>query len=321
MWFERLMGFAEESPDQVRKNIQVDGEFLVSRVNGRRVRWGRLAMPSLAELRAACPDLSQDRASLDEIVGNVQKLHEDPENAGALFQAASQFNLLEMTGPHVTPEQGVAIYTYDGTQGPSCAIACGGGTIYRNYFVPLDGHVGQTADRQIDCLIDLGDALGGPGLWAMRNGYALPTQEGLERVNARLAAANDDERDRLRDLLRIGVQHDVEVLGTDHLVTQVYGAALPVTYGEPPLPLWEPLARLILEASYEATLRVAQAQGIDTLFLTRLGGGVFGNEERWIDDALLYALHRAGKGLTIHIVSFGQPSLTVAAFLDRYAAS
>jgi hypothetical protein len=34
-------------------------------------------------------------------------MHQFPENAGALIQVASQFNLLEMTGPEVTPENGV----------------------------------------------------------------------------------------------------------------------------------------------------------------------------------------------------------------------
>ena len=48
-----------------------------------------------------------------------------PENAGALFQVASQLNLLEMTGPEVTPEDGVTIYQDDRTQGPACAIAAG----------------------------------------------------------------------------------------------------------------------------------------------------------------------------------------------------
>ena len=30
-------------------------------------------------------------------------MHADPELEGALFQVASQFNLLEMTGPSITP--------------------------------------------------------------------------------------------------------------------------------------------------------------------------------------------------------------------------
>ena len=86
-------------------------------------------------------------------------MHADPELEGALFQVASQFNLLEMTGPSVTPEDGVTRYSSDHTQGPACAIAAGAATIYRNYFAPVDGESGQTRDRQIDALAGVGAAL------------------------------------------------------------------------------------------------------------------------------------------------------------------
>ena len=71
----------------------------------------------------------------------------------------SQFNMLEMVGPGVTPEDGVARYAYDRTQGPACAIAAGAATIYRNYLAPVAGGIGQTADRQIDGLADIGGEL------------------------------------------------------------------------------------------------------------------------------------------------------------------
>ena len=59
---------------------------------------------------------------------------------------ASQFNLLEMTAPSITPEHGVARYQLDRTQGPACAIAAGAATIYRNYFA-------QTPEHQLFCAI------------------------------------------------------------------------------------------------------------------------------------------------------------------------
>jgi hypothetical protein len=69
---------------------------------------------------------------------------------------ASQFNALEMTGPRVTPENGVTRYKHGHTQGPACAIAAGAATIYRNYFAPVADGIGQTADRQFDGLADIG---------------------------------------------------------------------------------------------------------------------------------------------------------------------
>ena len=301
-WFERLMGFPEVSLEQVRANIEHRGEHLISRVNGRRVRCGRLAVPSLAELRMRVGELAPGPLHVREVVGDVGVLHRDPAHAGALFQAASQFNLLEMVAPHVTPERGVG-------------VACGGGTILRNYFVEVDGQPGQTAARQLDCLAELGVALGGPGLWEMRNGYALAHAEGLARAGRRLAEADEAERDRLRGLLRIGVQHDVEVLGRGHVVTQVYGSAMPVAYGAPPTAAWEPLARLVLEASYEATLLVARESQLSPVFLTFLGGGVFGNPDGWIAEAMVRAVRRV-PGLDVRLVSYGRPSPLAARVVD-----
>lgn len=90
------------------------------------------------------------------VQGDVRALHAQAEFEGALFQVASQMNLLEMIGPSRSPEDGVTIYRDDPTQGPACAIAAGAATIYRNYFVPVGDQVGQTAERQLDALADVG---------------------------------------------------------------------------------------------------------------------------------------------------------------------
>ena len=315
MWFASTMGFVEESPEQVRSLLRLEGTTLHSTVNGARIGCGRLSVPSLHELRALDRPNTGGPSRVSEIVGDVGALHREPSAAGALFQAASQFNLLEMVSPRVTPEAGVGGYSHDKTQGPACAIACGGGTIYRNYFADVDGQTGQTADRQIDCLADLERELG-PGLWDMQNGYALASEDGLHTLNARLAGADEAERDRLRGLLRIGIQHDVQVLGTEHSVTQVYGSALPVAYGRPPAHLWEPFARLILEASYEATLRAARIWQAEPAYLTLLGGGVFGNASSWIEDAIVRAVERV-PGVDVRIVSYGSSSSTARAVVAR----
>ena len=318
MWFQERMGFTEENPEQVRSLLILDGNTIRSRVNGTVVGCGRLDIPSLAELRQQTPVSSGQPSAVSEVVGDVGALHRDPQNADAVFQAASQFNLLEMVSPNVTPEEGVGCYSYDKTQGPACAVACGGGTIYRNYYVPLGDQIGQTADRQINCLAGF-EAAFGKGLWEMQNGYALATETGLRTINTQLAAADESERNRLRGLLRLGVHHDVAVLDTDHTVTQVYGSALPVAYGRPPAPLWEPFARLVLEASYEATLRAARQRGTERVFLTLLGGGVFGNAPNWIEDAIVRAVDQVA-GLDVRIVSYGRSNPIAQAVVRRCAS-
>jgi hypothetical protein len=244
------------------------------------------------------------------VVADAQSLAADPASAAATFQVASQFNMLEMVGPHVTPEHGVDVYEHDHTQGPASAIACGAGTIYRNYLVPVDGGIGQTATRQLNGLADLAAALDVDV--EVRNGYALPTEWQLRHIDDRLEGADEVTRDRLMGNLRIGIQWNTEVTIGDagHSVTQVYCSALPLAYTSHAIPMWERFARLVLDAAYEATFAVAvtnaEETGNENLFLTLLGGGAFGNPVEWILDSIRRAMRLyTAESLDVHVVSFG----------------
>lgn len=136
-WFTQLTGIIEKNPEQVRSQLELNGKLLTSTVNGNSWYYGDFRAPMLLNLRDSLEyELEQAgkynqpaKMQLREIVADVSKLHADPSNAGALFQVASQFNMLEMISPNITPEQGVGIYERDITQGPACAIACGAATI------------------------------------------------------------------------------------------------------------------------------------------------------------------------------------------------
>ncbi len=328
MWFETLTGFPEESLQQVRANITIDGSSLKSRVNGKVLVCGELETPSLAELRERVQSTrcSVGKISVREVVANVRHLHTNESNAGSLFQVASQFNLLEMASPSVTPEHGVGIYENDHTQGPACAVAAGAGTIYRNYFAGINGQTGQSIGNQIDCLTDMGEALGNSGsrLWEMRNGYALASQSGLVEISNRLRASSEGELDGLRQLLRIGIQWNTQVTLNDsrHLVSQAYCSALPVAYSQHPSNLWAEFARLVLEASYEATMCTAilnsRRSGNNRLFLTLLGGGAFGNDTDWIIGAIQRALKLYKHAdLDVAIVSYGSSNQSIQQLVDQ----
>ncbi len=328
MWFEKLTGFPEESPQQVRANITFDGDALSSRVNGETFVCGDLETPSLAELRERVHSSGHKvgRTSVREIVANVQYLHTNEANAGSLFQVASQFNLLEMVSPDVTPERGVGIYENDHTQGPACAVAAGAGTIYRNYFVTVNGQTGQSANNQIDGLADIGAALGNSEsrLWEMKNGYALASRSGLVEISDRLLAASERELDKLRQLLRIGVQWRTQVTLGDskHTVSQAYCSALPVAYSRHYPHLWAEFARLILEASYEATICAAILNSVDNgnnrVFLTLLGGGAFGNDTDWIVGGIRRALNLYKHAdLDVEIVSYGSSNQYVQQLVNQ----
>jgi len=328
MWFETLTGFREESPQQVRENLVVEGNVMKSLVNGNSFIWGELETPSLSELRerVRAVGYKTGKVALREIVADVRQLHLDTANEGALFQVASQFNLLEMAGPSTTPERGVGIYEYDHTQGPTCAIAAGAGTIYRNYFANVNGQTGQSADNQIDCLADLGLALGNSNnnLWEMQNGYAFASENGLNEISQRLRASNDEEVDALRQLLRIGIQWNTQVTpdNAKHLVSQAYCSALPVGYSSHSPALWQDFARFVLEASYEATICAAilnsARNGSNKLYLTLVGGGVFGNDYDWIANGILRALDLyRDADLEIGIVSYGRSNPDVQRIIGR----
>lgn len=318
MWFRELFGFDEESPEQVRENIQVEGTSMVSLVTHKRYTCGSFEIQSVAELRQTLPTSSRGgtaRLVIDEIVGDIRNFHCDPSYNGCVIQVASQFNALEMVSPNVIPERGVDMYEYDCTQGPICAIACGAGTVYRNYFYCFeDGHIGQTCDRQIDCLESVGSFLGNDTehLWEMRNGYMLADENGLKRINEKLERMSVQERDKVRSLLKVAVQRDTEVTHTScgNIVTQVYCSALPIAYCRAAQEAWEPLARLILEAAYEATFAVAvgtlRERERQKLLLTLLGCGAFGNREEWAMDAIerATALY-ADCPLDVSIVRYG----------------
>jgi len=327
-WFTKLTGFSERSPDEVRENITIRDGRLASKVNDRSFQFGCLEIASLGELRerVAKVENTPGKLQVSELVGDAKALHADAANAGVVFQVASQFNLLEMVSPNVTPEQGIAIYEHDMTQGPACAIACGAGTIYRNYFVELNGQIGQTEAKQVDCLAEIGKALGNADgrLWKMRNGYALPTAEELKEIDSRLGMMSESELDELRSKLKIGLQWDTQVTvnGCEHLVTQAYCSALPMAYSGLSSRLWERFARLILDAAYEATLATAVLNASKSVnksvYLTLLGGGAFGNDQAWILDAI----RRAAKlyatfDLNVKIVSFGQSKPAIRKLCEK----
>ena len=209
-------------------------------------------------------------------------------------------------------------YEFDHTQGPSCALACAASAVWRNYFVPMgsasDAPRGQRAGSQINNLAGMQRLLG--DRVRVFNGY---TQcDDIEALAAYIHGLSADELDQLRASLRIGVHSEAEVTSCRpcvappsqtnqlqppeppmqadqpaHHVTQVLCSACAVGSSSK-LKAWRPLASLILEAAYEATLAVAARNlgrgGAPFVYLTLLGGGAFGNGPRWIEAAVARAL-------------------------------
>eukprot|EP00462_Mataza_sp_D1_P001186 CAMPEP_0175088470 /NCGR_PEP_ID=MMETSP0086_2-20121207/266_1 /TAXON_ID=136419 /ORGANISM="Unknown Unknown, Strain D1" /LENGTH=325 /DNA_ID=CAMNT_0016360907 /DNA_START=161 /DNA_END=1139 /DNA_ORIENTATION=+ len=308
---------------------------------------GTFECPSLAELRSRAGPLMDEykgKLTFGVVKGDVSMFHAQKKNQLALFQAASQFNCLEFVGPSVVPENGIEGYVSDRTQGPACSIACGPATAFRNYFAPVkirykDGteevQIGQTAGAQIDNLADINVAVGNvPNavLSTPENGYTIANDQSLNQLNQVLEQIGQNEEksadplDGLRSLLRIGVHSDVQVTSskwgqntitdTDQVVTQVFGSACSVTYSRNDRALWKPFASMVLQASYEATLYAALEncarhkgeKGSKKVFLTALGGGVFGNSMGWIADAMGRAFKKfKDVDLEVYIIVYAPP--------------
>lgn len=319
-WFEQLFGFTEGPWDWTQQQFSLDNQTLTSKANNRHWHIGTFSTPSLGELRATVPPHSKDNLRYQstlthEVVGDALEMHADPANAGAMFQVASQFNTLEFPSPCTTPEDGISDYAYDMTQGPACAIATAPATVFRNYFAPVGDGIGQRADRQINNLANLHSLLPGGPYWHVKNGYTDAEPEALERLATAISGQN---REQLKAALRIGLQTNTDVvferrythLSPTHRVNQAYCSALSCGYSRSPSTLWEPLARLVLEAAYEATLLAAAGAqsagtGSGVVWLTFLGGGVFGNDAAWIADAITVALkNTAHLGLDIRIAHY-----------------
>lgn len=144
---------------------------------------------------------------------------------------------------------------------------------------------------------------------------------------------------RVMDALRVGVHWNTSVSGQRHTVAQVLCAAVPVSYSRVDAAEWQPFATTVLNAAYEATLSAAAllavkkkqrqvcapcARGgvfavcspcgyllplrcVQTVFLTALGGGAFGNSPEWIRDAMARAIATFQSfPLDVHLVHFGR---------------
>lgn len=357
-WFKRVFGFHEKGGfKQVKSRFQVSDSdedrkiILSTTLEPKRIFYvGAFGTPMLSELRAkagfveddyreTCSKLAVGNESrkgdecgaltFQNVVGSVEDLHRAHENEGAVFQAASQFNCLEMVGPEVTPEDGITDYILDRTQGPACAMVCPAGTVYRNYFATGDD------GGQLDTLKDVGIVLGNsctagkPVYWKMKNGYALAVGGDSIKALSHKIEENDNMVQDAMSQLRVGVHWSTEVdMKNDgdnqgHRVTQVYCSALPIAYDSTASEAeWETFAQLVLDGSYEATLAVAAILAKERnarvrVFLTLLGGGAFGNDPVWIRQAIrravrlyreypldVYLVHYSSVGTTYEDLAF-----------------
>jgi len=206
---------------------------------------------------------------------------------------------------------------------------------------------GQRKERQADMLSDFSrkignnvdDNGGGKGVfWDMKGGYAMSNSKRLQKIPWNKFLTDDSNHcnkyDELMQTLRIGIHEDIEVThfggfgikkiqNKDMKVTHCLCSAVPVSYNTAHSRAsdWEPLARIILKASYECVFHAAilnmmrhhnneECTGSRKIFLTKVGGGVFGNRSSWINDAIIHCCQKFKKfNLEVCLVCYGQVDL------------
>lgn len=185
----------------------------------------------------------------------------------------------------------------------------------------------QTADRQVELLSETGIPVQNGYILLYQRATSKGATSNVEDVtfdnNQETFLNKIKEKKSVQDFsdivspMKIGIHRDIEVLfgdqnqrdwrherlnRNDQIIHQVFIAALDLGstnvlfrtlekldgYKQPV----EFFAQAILRAGYEGTLGAAHRLGVKKVVLTQVGGGVFENEPKWVQDAVISALKK-----------------------------
>ena len=171
----------------------------------------------------------------------------------------------------------------------------------------------------------------------VKNGYSFASRENLDDINRKLSSLDQSQ---LMEHINVGIHSDVGVIFSDRYidisnqelkVNQVYCSTLSIAYngGNIDINSWEPLASLILDSCYEATILAGILNRIKHqdskrskhIFLTFIGGGVFGNKDEWISRAIAKALilaDRMNEDIEINICHYSQVNQSIVRLIEKY---
>jgi hypothetical protein len=286
--------------------ITEEGEitFVIGK-DGKKYQAGTFRTATIEDLEQGAPSVGG--GTFQVITGNdprqfdVAELQANPENAGATFLVASQFNCLESYSSAKVPHP--KIYYADRTQGPLASVSALPGTMMR-----------YQEHRNVNTL-DAFDGKEGRPLIPVRNGYInFATEEQVEAftVEAFNAQANQ---------VKIGIQEETQVVASNigrsktaiapegQIINQVFASTIDLSgfgyngfHGQAQKERvnqdkMNQLAGALLTQQYRGAIlaasEAAQKQsdnetrpGRKKLFLTMLGGGAFGNSHKIIARAI-----------------------------------
>lgn len=243
------------------------------------------------------------------------------ENAGAVFQVASNFDCLEGNGGQKSQ---IMHYLSPGmyVQGEAASISAMPGTIHRMYF-----------QKPVNLLKDFAQK------WNFN--YSSGYVGAIPRINEQFGSLTELELIKASQDVYVGIQKDVCVTGgygptrqelkqsphNEYLavkinphnaqrITQVFTAALNPYQNDSKSPGFKGLAKIFLYAAYGRTLEYS-LENADKLFLTLVGGGVFENKVEWIAQAIKHGCEKMfvtsdSKPLEVNLVVYNS-----AGYKDR----
>lgn len=210
----------------------------------------------------------------------------------AVFQVASQFNALESPAPSIVR---VSDYFHDPTQGPRASISAFPGTLLRQYAAPRlgGGRFTQVEDaEQVNLLVNVAH----PETARVKNGY-------LRARDVFNPEGFAESLIREHDAIQVGVHEGVEVVRgyawdgptayPHQRIAQIFTSTLAAGGYSPEIDIrtdpWRTIASQLLRAAYLGTLLAAVVLRKQTVILTLIGGGVFGNPHELIRDSISWA--------------------------------
>lgn len=324
-WFEHIFG-AAENPKSINSQLECieneDGIALIhSKINDKTYQAGNFQVRTVSSFQDLKP---RGGGKLSVLQGeyfrgksinpaDILACQSIAENNGATFLAASNFNCLEFVSSYGSATHGVTNYIYDCTQGPYCAIATAASIVYRNYFVKHDGVVGQL-EKEVELLKNTPIEV--------THGYPSIEESEIDRLKSL------DFNWGNYDNFPVGVHRDCQVTMTrgnngfvevvdKQIVHHVYAAALNFAGSVTINKFTKEIGQHLLTAEYRATVLAAwensllhpELPGSNKLYLTLLGGGVFGNPYEMIFESILSNLDViVDSGLEVIIVFYYTPN-------------
>jgi len=277
-------------------------------------------------------DMRKDDQSRDCV--DISVLQTAMENRGSMFQVASNFNGVECISEGSSPDTPnfTTSYFYDHTQGPAASISAGAAAVARVHgaFYNKDADPstwGQTATHQIEMLGDVKE------YFNVVNGYVCNNE------STTLLPKDPKDLIAIEDSVKVLVHANVDAMygkyDYEHIdrcksqmICQTFCAALNMAQGmsgwrNKNLPDTPAKAQLLLRAAYRGTFYAAEMYKCKKIYLTLIGGGVFGNNQEDIVKAILNAyaeISKINKFIEeIHVVFYRPPNFApIKAILDKY---